>query len=84
VPLREPVQRLAAQISCDTCRLNSTLCVRCFAMAFILKAQPSGQLLKANLSTLKGPLQTAVRARTTFSSAPQVRARASLSGAGPV
>ena len=57
MPLGEPMQRLAAQNSCDTCRLNSTLWVRCFAMGLHpLKARLLGQLLKANLSTPKGPL----------------------------
>src|SRR6267378_894620 len=46
--------------SCDTCRLNSTLWVRCFAMGLHpLKARPPGQLLKAIPSAPRGPLQKA-------------------------
>ena len=48
--------------SCNTCRLNSTLWVRCFAMGLHpLKARPPGQLLRAILSAPGGPLQIGVQ-----------------------
>src|ERR1700716_4197437 len=50
-----------ARYSCETCCLNSTLWVRCFAMGLHpLKARLPGQLLKAIPSAPRGPLHQGV------------------------
>lgn len=61
-PLGEPVQRLAAQILLRhlTFKLDAVGSVLSHGL-HPLKALPSGQLLKSNLSTLEGPLQSATQ-----------------------
>src|SRR4029077_3734666 len=54
--------------SCATCRLNSMLCERCLAMAFILrKPSPPCQFTNLNLSGPRGALHCAVISDMTFS-----------------
>src|SRR3982074_3412462 len=56
-----------ARYSCETCCLNSTLWVRCFALGLHpLKARLPGQLLKTTLSGPRGPLHTQVNLGRLF------------------
>src|SRR4029078_9270318 len=66
--LARPYRVSPATNSCATCRLNSMLCERCLAMAFILrKPRSTCQIRNLNLSGSRGALQ--IGAETAFATA---------------